>query len=429
MRFNRLNKWGRGAALASLSLVLASAAGGDLRLTPEVYVEDAGVPIDVPGYSVPSLADLDDDGRQDLVVGEGSATGKVRIYPNVGTAAAPAFGGYFYAQADGSDLTEPGGGCLGIFPRAVLWDGDGRPDLIAGRSDGTIKLFTNTSTGQWPAFDAGVLLEVGPEGSKVPIDVGSRATATVADWNEDGRKDVVAGGLDGKIHVFLNEGTDDAPDFLVQSFAQEGGSDLLVPSARSSPHVLDFDHDGRKDLLTGNTNGQLLFYANVGTDEAPVFSGYTAVQADGVPIDLPSELRSRPFVCEWNRDGFCDVLIGYGDGLVRIYTGIEHYHDSSAPEGENEAAVVKLAAPRPNPTAGRSVLAFDLPSGQVVRIAIHDVSGRCVAELADSWFGPGTHELVWDGLDSEGRTLSSGIYFVLMEAGTARLTKRLVLLR
>lgn len=419
---------GRAIILGALSCLVAAMALADLRLGVEEYVQSGGLAIDVPGYSVPSTADWNDDGLSDLIVGEGGTAGKVRVYINIGAADAPAFDGYVYAQAGTTDLVEPGSGCLGVFPRVVYWDGDGKKDLITGRSDGTVKLYTNVASDDAPAFDEGVLIEVGPLGSKIPIDIGSRATPTVVDWNEDGRKDLVAGAIDGRIHVFLNTGTDEAPDFEGQLYAQDDGSDLLVPSVRSSPHVLDFDHDGKKDVLTGNTNGELVFYSNVGTDETPIFSGYYLVEADSVTIDLPGTSRSRPFVCEWNEDDFPDVLIGYGDGLVRVYTGIEHDHGSGVPQPVSELAAI-LLAPCPNPTRGRSVLAFELPCEQKVRLTIYDVSGRRVARPADRSFGAGRHEAEWRGTDDRGRALPSSVYFVRMEAGTSEQTRRLVLLR
>jgi hypothetical protein len=204
----------------------------------------------------------------------------------------------------------------------VYWYADANKDLLVGRADGRVQIFLNTNPDNDPEFDGGTFLQVGLPGAKVDIDVGSRATSTVVDWNNDGSRDLVVGALDGKIHVYLNQGADDDPNFVSETIAQEDGADLVVPSARTSPVIGDFDEDGMKDLLTGDTNGQLLFYSNVGTDEAPGFSGYTYVEADGVPIDLPGTPRSRPFVCDWTDDGVRDVLIGISDGKVRLYQGL-----------------------------------------------------------------------------------------------------------
>ena len=251
----------------------------------------------------------------------GSDTPKVRVYLNTGTAEAPEFAAPFFAQSGGSDLTATGSGCMGLFPRVCYWDGDGLKDLVVGNSLGTITFFRNVGTDASPTFDAGTFLQVGAPGSKVDIGVGSRTCIDILDWNNDGKKDVVVGDLSSNISVFINEGTDAAPDFLAEAFIQDGGSTMVVPGYRSSPAIVDFDGDGAKDILSGNTNGQLLFYANVGTDAAPLFDGYAFVESDSIAIDLTAS-RSRPAVCDWTGDGLLDVLIGASDGRVYLYQGI-----------------------------------------------------------------------------------------------------------
>jgi len=302
-----------------------------LNLGPEELVQTNGVDIQVPGYSVPSFVDWNNDNLKDLVVGEGGGFGdaKVRVYINVGTESNPQFLDYFYAQSNGFNLTCPASGCLGCFPRVVYWDQDARKDMLVGQADGTVKIFLNIGTDESPVFDGGTILLVGYPGSKKRISVGGRATPSIVDWNNDDNKDLVVGALEGRIHIFINEGTDTEPDFLVETFAQESGSDLIAYGKRSSPVVLDLDADGKKDLLTGNTNGQLLFYRNVGTDAEPSFSGYSLVESNGVPIDLPGSPRSRPFLCYWTGDGYfgpidgyLDVLLGAADGKVHLYRGI-----------------------------------------------------------------------------------------------------------
>lgn len=316
--------------LSLLTLLLLSFVTGTpsafaaWELGPETLIQSSGLEIAVSGYSVPSTADWNEDGLPDLIVGEGGGTvaGKVRVYLNTGAPGSPAFSGSFYAQSGSGDLSVAPSGCMGAFPRIVQWDGDGNKDLLVGLADGTVRIYLNTGTNAAPTFDAGTFVQVGQPGAKANIDVGSRATSTVVDWNNDARKDLVIGGLDGKIHLFLNEGTDTAPDFRVETFAQHAGADLLVSAARSSPSIWDIDGDGRKDLITGDTNGHVLFFSNTGSDASPSFNGYSLVTSDGLPIDLAGTPRSRPFVCDWTGDGRLDLLLGSGDGKVRLYQGI-----------------------------------------------------------------------------------------------------------
>jgi hypothetical protein len=106
------------------------------------------------------------------------------------------------------------------------------------------------------------------------------------------------------------------------------------------------DGDGKKYLLSGNTDGQLLFYCNVGTDKKPCFSDYMLVESNGVPIDLPGSPRSRPFLCYWTGDGhfgpidsFPDVLIGASDGKVHLFRGLTKSGDK---DGNSNVALEDL---------------------------------------------------------------------------------------
>jgi len=323
---------------------------GVLNLGPQEIIQANGSDIVVSGYSVPSFVDWNNDGLKDLIVGEGSgsSSGRVRVYPNVGIESAPRFVDYFYAQAAGGDLTCAGQGCMGCFPRVVYWDEDTRKDLLVGLSDGTVKIFLNVADDNEPAFDAGTLVMTGNDGS-IPLDVGSRATPTLVEWNDDGMWDLVVGGLDGMIHVYYNCGCDGyiPPHFYTSPFdglyVQAGTRDLTVPSSRSSPEFVDLDGDGLKDLLSGSTDGTILFYKNTGTPSLPEFISYTYVQSEGVPIDLAGTLRSRPFVCTWTgdgkfgpKDGYWDLLVGYGDGKIRLYRGLPKAGDFDA-DGDLDA--------------------------------------------------------------------------------------------
>jgi RHS repeat-associated protein len=369
-------------------------------------LQAGGSNIQVNAYSVPTMADWNSDGLTDLIVGEKTSDelGKVRIYLNQGTNTAPLYNAYSYAQASAGELTVPSSGCLGIFPRVTDWDGDGRKDLIVGLADGRVRFWPNVNTDADPQFGTSSYVQAGDPGAKVDINVGARATVDIVDWNNDGRKDLVVGGLDGKIHIYLNQAASGVPDLGTDSIVQAGSTDLVVPTGRASAAVYDLDADGRKDLVVGNTDGQLLFYHNIGSDTTPAFDVSQTLQAGGAAIDLGAGTRSRPFVGDFNNDGTPDILLGAADGFIRLYLG--HPGTSSGPTvGERGETYIYTLQ-----------LAYDVTPPEVTQVFVRssgwsdsfldalDTSGQGSSTIAHSGYAvSGANQLKtlpWTNLDS-----------------------------
>ncbi|MBN2473427.1 MAG: Ig-like domain-containing protein [Pirellulales bacterium] len=309
------------------------------EFAPGPNLQAEGADIDVGTYSVPSLADWNSDGLLDLVVGEKTpaGVGKVRVYLNTGTASIPVYGAPLYAQSQGADLVVSAAGCLGVFPRVFDFNRDGLQDLVLGLADGRVQVALNENTNADPQFGTPVNVQVGQPGAKVDINVGGRATLDLVDWNNDGRFDLVLGAMDGKVRVFLNQAASGPADLRGEIVVASGTGELVAPSGRSSVTVADLDGDGRKDLLLGTTDGRLLFYANTGTDAAPAFGGYQPLRTTGEVIDLAGDARSRPFVGDVNDDGIADLLVGAADGLVRLYAGQAARAWTELPGGDDGA--------------------------------------------------------------------------------------------
>jgi flagellar hook assembly protein FlgD len=99
-------------------------------------------------------------------------------------------------------------------------------------------------------------------------------------------------------------------------------------------------------------------------------------------------------------------------------------------ETTGAGANVALHEPMPNPFAGSVRIAFDLPRGGDASLRIYDVSGRRVRTLIESRLPAQIrHDLTWDGTDQDGRPVSTGIYFVRLEADGKSFTRRAVVLR
>jgi hypothetical protein len=73
--------------LTLLSTIIAGAVafGGPTEFHPPVRLKAGGVPVRVeePGWACPGWADMDGDGKKDLLVGQFNG-GKIRVYRNLG---------------------------------------------------------------------------------------------------------------------------------------------------------------------------------------------------------------------------------------------------------------------------------------------------------------------------------------------------------
>ena len=151
------------------------------------------------------------------------------------------------------------------------------------------------------------------------------------------------------------------------------------------------------------------------------------VEADGVPIDLPGIPRSRPYVCDWTGDGSLDLLVGAGDGIVRLYQGRSL---AAVAMGESPAAdqALRLQA-YPNPFNPHTTLAFRLEDRTHVRLSIYDVAGRRVALLKDGPLAAGSHAVPWPGVNDRGENLPSGVYFITYQFEGEKVIQRACLLK
>ena len=83
----------------------------------------------------------------------------------------------------------------------------------------------------------------------------------------------------------------------------------------------------------------------------------------------------------------------------------------------------------PNPFNASTIISYVLPSSAHVSLNVYDVLGREVATLMEGYRKAGSHRVYWNGLDREGRQVSSGIYLYRLQAGGFRESKRMTLLR
>jgi hypothetical protein len=93
-------------------------------------------------------------------------------------------------------------------------------------------------------------------------------------------------------------------------------------------------------------------------------------------------------------------------------------------EGKFIPTTCELRQNYPNPFNPTTSISFELPEKVSVKLGVYNLAGQEVAVLADGLFSQGIHTVQWRPGGA-----SSGIYFVRLQAGEFRMTRKIVLLR
>jgi hypothetical protein len=83
----------------------------------------------------------------------------------------------------------------------------------------------------------------------------------------------------------------------------------------------------------------------------------------------------------------------------------------------------------PNPFNPTTQIGFTIPEPTYVSLGVYDATGRLVRRLVDGSIQPGRHMISWDGTDSAGRAVGSGVYLYRLTTGERVLVRRMLLVR
>jgi len=277
----------------------------------------------------PRLADLDADGDLDLVI---AARPMIYLLMNEGTVSTPKFSGRPISIL-------PKWGPDPVYAEQLLdWNGDGHLDLAYGvrvrLNDGTFNPWSWSETVS--ALQPGAVIEHksgrGDEEHSMVLD----------DFNGDGVMDVLFGDWFGHVWLHRNNGTRETPDVDLAGIRlpTRSGSPIKVgpiggdpdkdftalQGARTVVTAGDFDADGRRDLVVGDTFGKVRYYRQL--PDADRISPAVPTFAEAIEI---GDLGIRLNVCatDWNQDGRMDVIAGSANGRVNVFLTTESANDRS----------------------------------------------------------------------------------------------------
>ena len=105
------------------------------------------------------------------------------------------------------------------------------------------------------------------------------------------------------------------------------------------------------------------------------------------------------------------------------------YTTTSNPGDEAPVWVNALKSNYPNPFNPVTTITFSLAKSGNVSLKIYNTKGQLVRTLAQAPQKAGLHQLVWNGRDDAGKTVSSGLYFYRMDAPGYTKTRKMMMLK
>ena len=83
----------------------------------------------------------------------------------------------------------------------------------------------------------------------------------------------------------------------------------------------------------------------------------------------------------------------------------------------------------PNPFNPSTKISFDLIEGGQSTLIVYNLLGKKINTLMNTSLNPGHHNIEWNGLDDNGQSVASGVYFYELRSGDFIAKKKMLLLR
>jgi hypothetical protein len=96
---------------------------------------------------------------------------------------------------------------------------------------------------------------------------------------------------------------------------------------------------------------------------------------------------------------------------------------------EVQSAPFEVKGNFPNPFNPETVIKFNLPQASAVTLKVYNILGQAVNTLVDEPLSAGSHSVMWDGKNAQGRDVASGVYFYRISAGGYESIQKMTLLR
>ena len=270
----------------------------------------------------------------------------------------------------------------------------------------------------------------------------------IGDFNNNGSSQIAAKGFR---HHVGNETNNGVPGIhIFDPTVESSQPEFRVPlySDLHASNVMDLENEfigfmGRMQMagVSGEAGDGLLAIGSSGFTNAVVYRGdgegglepHTVYMAPNQRLTMgtPGNFINRQYrtpLADYTGDGKMNfITVQRGDGNFRDTPVYMYEIEETAVSNEPVTSLpsdYSLKQNYPNPFNPSTIISYQLPVANDVRLDVFDMLGRRVATLVNSRMDAGTHEVQFDAAN-----LASGVYMYRLQAGSFTQTKRLTLIK
>ena len=142
---------------------------------------------------------------------------------------------------------------------------------------------------------------------------------------------------------------------------------------------------------------------------------------------LPLYKLTYDFSIVIDQDGIIQYL-GSGVHTEQIKKTIENLLSDNSPDNSNSPKDFVLNQSFPNPFNPSTLISFILRKPQKISLKIYNEKGRLIYTLVNDDLPVGRHEFLWNGKNSFGKIVPSGIYFSALQGRDFQESKKMLLI-
>jgi len=285
----------------------------------------------------------------------------------------------FRLQADGKliDVEEVGHSAPCLYD----YNKDGKLDLLVGYfgkerletdkirpghclTEGGCNIYLNKGTNEAPEYTYTGKVKTGGRMAYVPCDCCVGFVPRAADLDGDGIDDLVSGSFPGQAYFFKGLGTGMYAPF---EFLRDENGVALNPGHTTTVVPFDWDADGDLDLVWGVRFKGVFLSENKGSVKSPAFTKPVKIETQSY-TEGREKLSSNTVPADWDNDGLFDLICGTESGDVIFY---KNMGKKGQPDFSSKPEILILNKhDHMNTMEGASS-----PHGYRTKVFVHDYNG------------------------------------------------------